>query len=578
MQDNNKIVDDHDGKTSTTFQLTRFTGSGPLSKQIKLVDGKIEKTLAPPLYRGRFEVLAVNELSELIPILTALDTNQALSFGVPRSSLMTGRVVTDGTPEANRPRDAITRTREAFRWPDGGGILHLDYDAPDEGEALTRDALLAELYAVLPGLRHAPHIYWPSSSSYLYDGETEVCGTRGQHVYVGVRDASDIERAGEALNKRLWLRGLGRIKINSAGAKLKRSLIDGLVFQPERLCFSAGAICLGTLSQRRGDPQLLGGAVPLDTVEHVMTLTSEEERRYAKLETEAMRAAEPKAAPLREANIKAKGGTLARGRGIDVAVAEATVRAAVENQRLQADFVLVGEDGRTASVQEILRNRDAWHNTRIRHPLDDDYPDHRIGVLNLKPTYGHPYAFVHSGPIKFTLHATLKRVRVEAGAIMKSVDDTLDAVIENGRVFVRGPELVAVGADARVAVLTHHAWKNELDSTVAFERFAESKVDKTTQVKGTHVPTNVEDDLALRVKAKALMGSLPRLLAVVDHPIVLPSGRVLVEPGFDAESRLYLARRESHPWPQPRECPTLDEVHLALRTPAGSGRALSICD
>ena len=97
-------------------------------------------------------------------------------------------------------------------------------------------------------------LWWPSASSHICDAETgeDLTGLRGQRIYLMVREAGDIPRAGAVLVDRFWAAGHGRIAVSAAGAALERCPVDGSVWQPERLDFAAGAVCGEGLVQRRG--------------------------------------------------------------------------------------------------------------------------------------------------------------------------------------------------------------------------------------------------------------------------------------------------------------------------------------
>ena len=146
----------------------------------------------------------------------------------------------------------------------GAGILMLDHD-PD-GVSLSRDELVDVIRSAAPGLADAAMLWWPSASSHICDEATgeDLTGLRGQRIYLMVREAADIPRAGAVLVDRLWAAGHGRIVVSAAGAALERCPVDGSVWQPERLDFAAGAVCGEGLVQRRGIPVLIPGSTEVD--------------------------------------------------------------------------------------------------------------------------------------------------------------------------------------------------------------------------------------------------------------------------------------------------------------------------
>ena len=123
-------------------------------------------------------------------------------------------------------------------WPTGPGIMMLDYDAPKDGTAvLGKKALVQMLLSVCPNLNNSCLIWWPSTSSYLYAGDQQLVGLKGQRVYLFIKHGTDIERAGRVLNERLWAKGFGRYEVGAAGQLLKRSVFDGSVWQTNHIDF-----------------------------------------------------------------------------------------------------------------------------------------------------------------------------------------------------------------------------------------------------------------------------------------------------------------------------------------------------
>ena len=130
--------------------------------------------------------------------------------------------------------------------------MMLDFDFKDV--AMSQDEIIQRLYSIMPELQESAFIWWCSSSSYIYNGDTQHSGLKGQRIYILVKDASDIERAGKVLFERLWLAGYGHIEISGAGSLLVRTFIDSTVWQPNRLDFISGANCIAPVRQDRREP------------------------------------------------------------------------------------------------------------------------------------------------------------------------------------------------------------------------------------------------------------------------------------------------------------------------------------
>lgn len=199
-------------------------------------------------------------LEQFVELLGWMKPRQALCFGTfagTAESLVVSQKHLRKR-QNNTKGLVIARDREHFSWPEGPGVLMLDYD-PEPGKTpYSRDDLLRVLYSAWPALESAPHIWAASASSCIHRIDTgeELRGLNGQRVYIPVLDATDIPRTGFVLSQRLWLAGHGRYDVSKSGALLERSIIDGAVWQPERLDFSGGAFCGAGLEQRRPKPIL----------------------------------------------------------------------------------------------------------------------------------------------------------------------------------------------------------------------------------------------------------------------------------------------------------------------------------
>src|SRR5260370_34648309 len=89
----------------------------------------------------------------------------------------------------------------------------------------------------------------------------------GLHIYVRVEDGADIERFLRTLHERCWLLGFGWMTVGAVGQLLERSLVDRMVYAPERLVFEGAPVVLAPLiqDQQRRRAKAIDGS-PLDTV------------------------------------------------------------------------------------------------------------------------------------------------------------------------------------------------------------------------------------------------------------------------------------------------------------------------
>jgi hypothetical protein len=90
-----------------------------------------------------------------------------------------------------------------------------------------------------------------STSAGLFRGDTgeQLPGSGGLHVYIAVRDGSDVERFLKTLHMRCWLNGFGWFIIGAGGQLLERSIVDRMVFAAERLVFEGPAITVPPVQQ-----------------------------------------------------------------------------------------------------------------------------------------------------------------------------------------------------------------------------------------------------------------------------------------------------------------------------------------
>jgi len=253
--------------------LSVITAKKPnrLSKHFTLKNGELKKSPGGQLAEGNVRVGHILNLSELGKLIESLTADQALCYGIP--SISSAKIVTKDTlAEMVDKTGYISRTPDYFSWSNGPGILMLDYDPEDGQEALGRDELVAELRRAVPALGDTEMLWAPSASSYIINESTgqDHSGLRGQRLYIAVANASDIPRVGKAIETMLWASGNGYFKVSKSGTLLSRTLVDGCVWQENRLDFAAGASCEAPLIQKRGRPVLIEGKVKiLDTLKAV---------------------------------------------------------------------------------------------------------------------------------------------------------------------------------------------------------------------------------------------------------------------------------------------------------------------
>ena len=276
-----------------SISLTRITSKKPacITKAYSLgTDGELIKVPGGSMAEGTAERLTLDSAGDLPALIQSLKTSQALCYGVPpypEAQILSKKILAGIKRNGGPP--IIARNREHFSWPEGPGVMMLDYDPPDE--SMTISAFREILGMIAPEIELAPMVMVPSASGYIYHGKQCVKGPGGIRALVVVKNAGDIPRALSDLVKCLWVAGMGHIEASKSGALLKRSMLDSTVGQPERLDFLAGAACKPPLEQRRPNPMLFNAdSEPLDTRAAIPPLTLQEQAEYKRMVKEAKEA------------------------------------------------------------------------------------------------------------------------------------------------------------------------------------------------------------------------------------------------------------------------------------------------
>ena len=550
------MIGQNDDKNNKIVSFTQITATMPkvLSKSFTLsAEGELVKKSGGQLVDGIAETVET-DVNGFADLLGRLGPHEALTFGV--CGYKRARVVKEEMRPQTPPGDlpVISRTQTYLQWPNGPGVLMIDYDPPKDGPPLPREALLEILYGVIPGLREAPHVWAASASSCIYRTETGEVDrdVMGQRVYMFVSDASDIGRAGDVLDKRLWLAGHGRIELSSSGAMLERSIVDAAVWQPERLDFAGGAHCGPGLEQRRPAPMVFNPDGDfIDTRTALPDLTADEEREFKRLVTTTKQAKKPEADAKRKVWVDARVQEgLARLPETERKTAEPRIRetyeAAAGSGVLGAEFVLYPDGGDTVTVGQVLNDPDRWDGKRFADPLEPDYGnDARIAVLNLRGE-GGPYLYSHAhGGTRYALRRERPTVRLHGGELHNVMDQMLVAIRIDGVIYERGDELVRI-ADSRIVPVTHGWLCKYLTELIQFLKF-----DSRGKDGGQFKPVDCPDKLASKLLDLRGSWGFPRLKKIITAPVITVAGRIIEEPGLDRETGLYLTTVEGwEPLPQ----------------------------
>jgi hypothetical protein len=472
-----------------TGALSIFTATKPatLGKQYRLTSSGVEKTTAGEMTEGVAEVVDFDSVQALVAILAEVGTHQAISASFPKYGQRTARIVTKAA-KPNNP-GALARTKEDFGLPPKPGVLILDYDPPEGAAPMGREHLWGALRAVVPQLETAGVIWWCSGSSFIYNGDEQVHGLRGQRLYVTVQDLSDTERFGDVLSKRLWLAGHGRVEVSASGQKLLRTIVDGAMFQAARLDFCGGAVCVPPLEQRRGSPVILAHGGWLDSADALPDLTPKEQAQFEAIVADAKAKAEPAARAAREKwqaeRIEAATAKLTHSGVAPNEAAERAERAlsSALGGVLLGDFTVTLDDGQQVTVGEALDNKEKYHGRLALDPLEPEYQGGKVvSKFYLFGSAPNLHSFAHGGKV-FQLRRQPARLYVAKGRKAEVVDDIRRLLNGEPDLFIRGGVPVKIEG-GRVRCLRKHSLQHLVQTRVSFYSRTDKGVDARADLPG----------------------------------------------------------------------------------------------
>lgn len=551
----------------TPARLTKITAEQPpcITKQFQLAgDGTLRKRTTAHVTAGRMEAISVASLAEFASLLQQLEPNQALAYGVPAASPV--ELVSEADwAQAGRPEGKLPRTRKTYSWAAGPGVMMLDYDADDD--PMARDDLIAAVRGACPDLADTAMLWWPSTSSCLYNGEAELRGVRGQRLYLLVQEAADIPRAGKALETALWAAGHGHFAVSASGALLPRTLVDTSVWQPERIDFAAGALCELPIRQQRGAPVLIPGtdefvdsAIAIPDPDAGTTLAANTARAAARAaktdDAQRVRSAwiEERAEAI-VARLNPTAGDADRVR----LGARYTARHAVERSELLGDWVLTvvaGAVQQDVTVAQVLDSPAQYHGALTLEPIEPEYDGGRpVGKLFLYGARPSLHSFAHGGTT-YRLLRQPGRTEIARGREHDVVLSVLDRLRMAPDVFDFGTEIVIVDG-GHTHPLNADALRHHLGGLTQFWRWHQTP-------QGTLVEVLENPPLSVAKTIVSMQGrrKLKPLSAIVTAPTLRPDGDVLDAPGHDAATGLLL-ELDGHPVQVPRR-PTLEQADAAL--------------
>lgn len=570
QKNNAKAVSPAQGVQETTLPanhtktgaICKITATRPsvVTKTFGWVNGQLKKETSAQVVSGVMKITPFESITDFAEILQSLGTNQCLTYGVPPHD---AKLITkEAWHKEGKPSGYLPRSKEVFCWPDGSGILMLDYDPPkDGGRALDRETLTELLVDAVPEITDAGAIWWPSTSSCIYAGDTQIRGIEGQRFYIHAGSASDIERAGKALNTRLWAKGHGRYEVSKSGALLERGVFDGSVWQTSRIDFAAGAQCNDGLEQRRGDPVYIGKGAALDTLQAIPEPSADEVKQARQHQKHAADLLKSAAADQRNLWIDERVEELTTAFGVEEDVARASARKAVESLNLMGDWRIIVrmDDGTDAhvSVLDVLDNPAKYHGHLTYDPIEPDYDGARlVGKLFLYSARPTLHSMAHGGST-YKLYRQPQRIEIVGGKKHEATNALLDVLRRSPDVFDFGDELVTVGTKGTVFPLSDYSLRHAVGGLTQFWQY--KKVPNAGLVE---VLIDPPMDICKTTLALGNKRGLKALEAIVTAPTLRADGSILCTPGYDAGSKLLFDVADV-PHAIPDE-PTIEEAKAAL--------------
>lgn len=514
--------------------ITSITPKTLTKKRVLGVDGNIVTDTVAQMIEGRAVNVSITSIQQVADILDSLKHNQAITWGIHASAnaetvLLSSKVY----EQQGYSENALTRTSKHFEWGNYGGVIMLDCD----DKTLPKADFIEAVNEVIP-LDNVAHIWRPSSSSYIYNGNEQVNGLTGQRLYIFVADASDIARAGKLLFERLWLNGHGYYEISKVGSYLSRSPIDGAVFQPSRLDFAAGSHCIAPLEQRPVATECYNGQ-PLDTKAVLLEMTAREQKALAEIKMQAKAPYADEVTKIRAifshdkaiANLTKQG--ITKPTDDQLTAAKNNVLRALSMEVLAGDFIITLADGKKATIGEVLDDPEHYHGAITKDPLEPDYNNHsNTGKLYLQGQSPCLFSQAHGGK-------TYKLMR-QPHQLEHVIGKTSDTTLKTLRIMQISPDYYDMGdqlvsiKDGNVIPFSEPLLEHELGVIAQYWQW--QKIGKIMHERLIDPPTKVIKQILSMHKYR----NLKPLNAVINAPTITHTDHIVSEQGYDVSTKLYL--------------------------------------
>ena len=195
--------------------------------------------------------------------IASLDSNEAIALGALRAGLpdqvqIATKQALEKLNGAAGP-EMIARTGDHIAYEAGRPALVL-VDIDTKGMPATVAARIKDLggfwqalASVVPELADTGRVVRKSTTTGITRADTgeALPGSNGRHIFLLARDGGDAERFLRTLHDRCWLAGFGWMMVGAGGQLLERSIVDRMVFAPERLVFEGAPVLVSSSKTRR---------------------------------------------------------------------------------------------------------------------------------------------------------------------------------------------------------------------------------------------------------------------------------------------------------------------------------------
>ncbi|MGB3109410.1 MAG: hypothetical protein WBB40_02360 [Psychrobacter alimentarius] len=506
-----------------------------LTKKHRLNDlGEMVTDTVAQMVEGKAINLSVSSAQALGNLLDSLEHNQAVTWGIHTAAQAEIDILsTNLFTERGEPASATTRTDNHYRWGSNHGVMMLDCD----DKTLSKEAFIEAINDIIP-LDNVAHVWRPSSSSYIYNGNDQVNGLTGQRLYLFVKDAEDMLRAGKALFNRLWLNAKGHYEIGKAGSYLERAPIDAAVFQASRLDFAARSYCIAPLEQRPVPTEYNEGHA-LDTKTALPELTAKQVKILAEIKIKEKEPYADKVKMIRDVFSHDRAFAHLTKQGIKVPTEEQIKAAKINVLRalnmdvLLDDFIITLADGKQISIAEALDDPEQYHEALTKDPLEPSYDNyHDVGKLYLQSQRPRLYSMAHGGKI-YKLFRQPRRIEHVAGRMTDTTLKTLKLMRSLPDYYDMGDNLVSV-KNGKVSAFSEPLLEHELGAIAQFWQW--HKTGKATYERLIDPPQKVIRQILAMHKHRQLKS----LNAVINAPTITHNDHVVTKHGYDVETQLYL--------------------------------------